>query len=80
MTREAGKEVTTVRGVIAESRALDLHYIPSRYPDGLPSGYPHRFYGQETAEQAIHAAKKIFQVVTDYYSSTKEADILAEDE
>jgi len=26
-------------------RRLDLHYISSRYPNGLPAGYPHAFYG-----------------------------------
>lgn len=33
------------------ARELDLHYVPSRYPNGLPSGYPHQFYGKETAER-----------------------------
>jgi len=43
------------------ARELDLHYVPSRYPNGLPSGYPHQFYGKETAEKAIAASRKIME-------------------
>jgi HEPN domain-containing protein len=27
------------RAALEDARMLDLHYIPSRYPNGLPSGY-----------------------------------------
>ena len=49
------------------ARELDLHYIPSRYPNGLPSGYPHQFYGKETAEKAIAASRKIMERIEELY-------------
>lgn len=52
-------------------RELDLHYIPSRYPNGLPSGYPHQFYDEETAQRALKAAEKIFAIVEDHYKATE---------
>ena len=55
-----------------------MHYIPSRYPNGLPSGYPHQFYGEETAQRALKAAEKIFAAIQDYYKAQDEKDILEE--
>ena len=44
MIQEASKKVNALTGLTDEARELDLHYVPSRYPNGLPSGYPHQFY------------------------------------
>ncbi|MBI3301728.1 MAG: HEPN domain-containing protein [Deltaproteobacteria bacterium] len=78
MIQEGGKKVDTLPGLLEDARELDLHYIPSRYPNGLPSGYPHQFYGKETAEKAARAADKILTVVTGYYQAAGEVDILSE--
>lgn len=78
MIQEGGKKVDTLLGLLEDARELDLHYIPSRYPNGLPSGYPHKFYGKETAEKGVGAADKILAAVTDYYRTAGEADILSE--
>lgn len=43
------------------SRELDRHYIPSRYPDALPSGAPHEAYDRETSERAIEIAEKVVE-------------------
>jgi len=51
---------------------LDLHYFPSRYPNGIPSGYPHQFYSKKVAEQALAAAEKIFSTVQGYFAGEKE--------
>lgn len=80
MAGEVGKQVLPVAGLTEEARMLDLHYIPSRYPNGLPSGYPHMFYGKPTAEGALRAAEKVVQAVADYYRSCGEHEILAEEE
>jgi HEPN domain-containing protein len=50
MTQEAAKKLDGIQALLGLARELDLHYIPSRYPNGLPSGYPHQFYGKETAD------------------------------
>jgi HEPN domain-containing protein len=80
MIRKIGKRGTGLPDLLEEARKLDLHYVPSRYPNGLPSGYPHRFYGKETAEQALRAAQKIVGAVTQHYRSEGEEDILREED
>jgi HEPN domain-containing protein len=70
------KKVPSLGEILEEARELDLHYIPSRYPNGLPSGYPHQFYGKETSEKAVNGSEKIFELVTGHYSSAGEQDII----
>lgn len=36
-----------------DCKRLDRHYIPTRYPDGLPEGTPHKNYTEEDASEAI---------------------------
>lgn len=79
LIREAGEQVAGLAEVLEEGRLLDLHYVPSRYPNGLPSGYPHRFYGKDTAAGAIQAADRIVGAVTAHYRRHGEDEILAED-
>lgn len=78
MVREAGRRVEPLRELLPEARELDLHYIPSRYPNGLPSGYPHAFYGRETAERAAGAADRIVAVITAHYGAGAAGEILLE--
>lgn len=78
MTQEAVKKLSNLSSIFREVRELDLHYIPSRYPNGLPSGYPHQFYDEETAQRALKAAEKIFAIVEDHYKAQNEKDILDE--
>ncbi len=37
---------------------LDLYYIPTRYPNGLPGGYPFRSFTEEQAARAIEEAER----------------------
>ncbi len=76
MTAHAAKRVPRLKTLLPEARELDLHYIPSRYPNGLPSGYPHAFYGRDTAEKAVEAVQRIVDAVADHYRGAGEADIL----
>lgn len=76
MTQEAAKKVEGLPTLLDVARELDLHYIPSRYPNGLPSGYPHQFYGKKTADSAIQAATKIFSTVETHYKTAGESEIL----
>ena len=50
-----------------------------RYPNGLPSGYPHLFYGRETAERALQHAEQFLEVVAAYYRECGEIAILEEE-
>lgn len=76
MIREAATKCPAVKEVIEEARELDLHYIPSRYPNGLPGGYPFEFYSERMAGQAIDAANKILSLVEEYYKARGEATTL----
>ncbi|MFP3869977.1 MAG: HEPN domain-containing protein [Syntrophobacteria bacterium] len=79
MVEEAGKSVAQLALLLDEARDLDLHYIPSRYPNGLPGGYPHQFYTRRVAEEALQAADRIFKSVQDYYQNRDENEILRSD-
>jgi HEPN domain-containing protein len=80
MIQEAGKRVSALRDRAEQARDLDLHYISSRYPNGLPSGYPHQFYDKKVAEKAMASAEKIFSTIRDFYQAQGEKDILQVDE
>ena len=43
---------------LAECRALDQYYVPTRYPDGLPDDIPHNFFKKEDAEKCVGLAGK----------------------
>lgn len=51
--------------LISKAKALDKHYIPTRYPNGFESGAPTDFYTAEEAEQAIAHAKTIVEFCRD---------------
>lgn len=75
MVQELGRKGSKVKNLLDQARELDLHYIPSRYPNGIPSGYPHQFYTKKVAEQALTAAEKIFSSIQNYYQAAGESDI-----
>jgi HEPN domain-containing protein len=79
MIREVTKQAPTLSELIEEARALDLHYVPSRYPNGLPSGFPHQFYGKDTAAEAVQSSDRIVGAVAELYRYHGEDDILAEE-
>ncbi|MCL5047033.1 MAG: HEPN domain-containing protein [Actinobacteria bacterium] len=45
------------------ARELDLHYIPSRYPDAFPSGTPFEYYDRAKGEEALGWAGAILAFV-----------------
>jgi HEPN domain-containing protein len=72
----AGKAVPDLAPLLVMARELDLHYIPSRYPNGLPGGFPHQFYSQEVAERALASASDIISAVRAFYQAHAETDIV----
>jgi HEPN domain-containing protein len=80
MMKVAQKMIKDVEFHLEEARALDLHYVPSRYPNGLPSGFPHRFYSKTTAIKAVESASKIVDIIKRYYEIRGEKEILAEED
>ncbi len=47
----------------ADARTLDAHYIPARYPNGLPDMAPYEFYTEEMADRALAACKSILEAI-----------------
>lgn len=80
MVQEASSRVMPLAALLDDARELDLHYIPSRYPNGLPSGYPHQFYGKGMADRALSEAEKIVAAVQDHYLAENQKDLLDTDE
>ena len=40
--------------------SLEEYYIPTRYPDALPSGAPYEVYEYEDAEESMQSAETVF--------------------
>ncbi|MCL6581589.1 MAG: HEPN domain-containing protein [Firmicutes bacterium] len=55
--KKGGLEVDTTS--VAHARLLDRHYIPPRCPDAYPGGSPFEFYDEQTARQALEAARSL---------------------
>lgn len=50
------------------ARALDRHYIGTRYPNAHPEGAPYRYYTREDADLAIRAAENIVRFCAGHLS------------
>jgi len=45
-----------------QAATLDVHYVPARYPNGLPGGVPFTTYTRSMAEAAVKAAAEVVAV------------------
>ncbi|MBW1959556.1 MAG: HEPN domain-containing protein [Deltaproteobacteria bacterium] len=79
MIQEGQQKAPFLSELATDARELDLHYIPARYPNGLPSGYPHQFYDEKTAKRAIRSAEKIVFRVRKFYEDHEEQEIIGID-
>ena len=50
------------------AQALDLFYIPSRYPNGFPSGKPADYFNKSKAEEALNAARDLVRFCEGFLS------------
>jgi len=66
---EAAPVIPALEKLMDDARELDLHYIPSRYPNGLPGGFPHVFYGEKAARAALECAERILRAILQHYES-----------
>ncbi len=44
-------------------RKLDLHYIPSRYPNAFPAGIPSEHYDENMGQEALEWARLVMNYV-----------------
>lgn len=51
--------------LIDQAKALDKHYIPTRYPNGFERGAPVDFYTEKEATDAIGCAEAILEFCRD---------------
>jgi HEPN domain-containing protein len=51
--------------LIGAGGGLDRHYIPTRYPNGLPGGVPAEAFDADDAERALQRAQQIIRQVTE---------------
>ena len=50
-------------GLRDDGASLDLLYIPTRYPNGLPGGLPSTAFRDDDAERALSRASSIIEAV-----------------
>lgn len=54
---ESYHELSRFREIV---ESLESYYIPTRYPDALPSGAPFEVYMYEDAEEALYNAEQFY--------------------
>ena len=59
LLRELPESVSAPAALVEQARVLDNFYIPTRYPNGHPSGPPFEHYGPLQSEEAIRYAGAI---------------------
>lgn len=55
--------------LLADARSLDVFYIPTRYPNGLPGGLPGEAFGPEDSERALHKAAGIIDTIASAFGA-----------
>jgi HEPN domain-containing protein len=43
------------------ARALDKHYIPTRYPNGFDRGFPGDYYTKKEGDEAVEYARQVIE-------------------
>ena len=54
-------DVTVDSDLMDAAKALDKHYIPTRYPNGFERGAPADFYTAAEADRALADAERIIE-------------------
>ncbi|ODS35522.1 MAG: hypothetical protein A7315_14695 [Candidatus Altiarchaeales archaeon WOR_SM1_79] len=63
LARECAEHYDEFKDVLNLCADLDKHYIPARYPNGLPDNIPHDIYTKNDADESISHADKIINIV-----------------
>jgi len=65
LARQAAEYNARFKALIGVGGGLDRHYIPTRYPNGLPGGIPAEAFDADDAEKALRQAQHIIQQVSE---------------
>ncbi|MDK2990022.1 MAG: hypothetical protein PWR16_1551 [Methanoculleus sp.] len=55
-------------GTVSRARTLDLYYIPTRYPNGIPGGLPYEAFDLEEGEKALALAAPVIDLVKEIFA------------
>lgn len=61
LLEELPKDVSVPADLYEAARVLDLHYMPTRYPNGHAAGAPGEHYGKLQSDEAIRYAGQILE-------------------
>jgi HEPN domain-containing protein len=61
LLKALGDKIEVSEQLIEAAKALDKHYIPTRYPNGFDSGMPGEYYTKKDAQEAIKNAREIIE-------------------
>ncbi len=64
LARECAQENDAFNSILSICAELDKHYIPSRYPNGLPNSTPSEVYLKEDAQTCINKSQKILDFIS----------------
>ena len=55
-------------GTVWRARTLDLYYIPTRYPNGIPGGLPYEAFDRDEGEKALALAISVIDLVKEQFT------------
>ena len=64
LARECAQENNAFNSILSICAELDKHYIPSRYPNGLPDSTPSEVYLKQDAQVSINNSQKILDFIS----------------
>ncbi len=63
LTSDLKNHDINVSSILTACKKLDLHYIPSRYPNAYSTGAPFEYHDEVIAEEALNNASIIFNFI-----------------
>ena len=60
--------LNSVFDVVWRARTLDLYYIPTRYPNGIPGGLPYEAFDREDGEKALTLVASVINLVKEQFT------------
>ncbi len=49
-------------------RELDIFYLPTRYPNGIPEGVPYEYFTTIHAQKAAQAYEKVYAIIQEFFA------------
>ena len=75
LARQCAEYDAQFEELIGVGGGLDRHYIPTRYPNGLPGGIPAEAFDADDAEKALRQARRIIRQVEEFLEGMVGADL-----